>query len=122
MAVLLIVAVIVLQPLAEKSKTYHVGFTGVVPPGTAAALAVQAKAVDHQLETTGYAPSPTGEHAVRDKKVDVLLIDGTRLKWRSKSDRPLPPPSRMQCRPSTSASKPTSSASPLTSSGSCSSR
>jgi ABC-type Na+ efflux pump permease subunit len=88
-AVLFVVAVIVLPSLAGKSKTYHVGFTGVVPPGTAAALAVQAKAVDHQLETTGYATVAEGEHAVRDKKVDVLLVDGTRLEWRSTSDRTL---------------------------------
>jgi ABC-2 type transport system permease protein len=88
-AVLLVVAVIVLPSLAGKSKTYHVGFTGVVPSGTVAALAAQAKAVDHQLETTSYATLAEGERAVRDKNVDVLVVDSTRLEWRSTSDSTL---------------------------------
>ena len=71
------------------SSTYHVGFTGAVPEGTETALAVQAKAVDHKLETTRYATLADGERAVRDKKVDVLLVDGTRLEWRSTSDSTL---------------------------------
>jgi ABC-2 type transport system permease protein len=88
-AVLLIVAVIVLPSLAGKSKIFHVGQTGPAPPGTAAMLVAQAKAVDHQLETTRYATLADGERAVRDKKIDVLLVDGTRLEWRAKSDSTL---------------------------------
>lgn len=88
-AVLLVVAVIVLPSLIGTSKTYHVGLAGVVPPGTVAALAVQTGAADHQLKTTTYATVDEGERAVRDKNVDVLLIDGTRLEWRSASDSTL---------------------------------
>jgi ABC-2 type transport system permease protein len=88
-AVLLVIAVIVLPSLAGTSNTYHVGFTGSVPEGTAPALAAQAKAVDHQIETTHYPTLADGERAVRDKKVDVLLVDGTRMEWRSTSDSTL---------------------------------
>jgi ABC-2 type transport system permease protein len=88
-AVLLVVALIVLPSLVGKSTTYHVGFAGAVPPGTVAALAVQTSAADHQLTTTTYATVGEGERAVRDKNVDVLLIDGTRLEWRSTSDSTL---------------------------------
>jgi ABC-2 type transport system permease protein len=88
-AVLLVIAVIVLPSLARTSNTYHVGFTGSVPEGTAIALTAQAKAVDHQIETTRYPTLADGERAVRDKKVDVLLVDGTRLEWRSTSDSTL---------------------------------
>ena len=50
---------------------------------------MQASAADHQLTTTTYATVGEGERAVRDKNVDVLLIDGTRLEWRSTSDSTL---------------------------------
>ena len=50
---------------------------------------MQTTAADHQLETTTYATVGEGERAVRDKNVDVLLIDGTRLEWRSTSDSTL---------------------------------
>jgi ABC-2 type transport system permease protein len=88
-AVLLVVAVILLPSLIGQSKTYHVGIAGKVPAGTATALAAQAKAVDHQLEISHYPAVTDGERAVRDKKVDVLLVDGARLEWRSTVDSTL---------------------------------
>jgi ABC-2 type transport system permease protein len=88
-ALLLVIAVIVLPSLAGTSNTYHVGLTGAVPEETAIALAAQAKAVDHQIETTRYPTLADGERAVRDKKVDVLLVDGSRMEWRSTSDSTL---------------------------------
>ncbi len=89
LAVLLVVAVILIPSLTGESKTYHVGLTGTVPAGTVAALDVQANAVGHQLETTRYATLDQGERAVRDKKIDVLLVDGSRLDWRTRSDSTL---------------------------------
>ena len=121
-AVLLVVALIVLPSLIGKSKTYHVGFAGAVPPGTVAALAVQARAADHQLKTTTYATVGEGERAVRDKNVDVLLIDGTRLEWRSTSDSTLTAAIANALQAVHIRSRPTGSASRPTSSGSCSSR
>src|SRR5262245_12879026 len=83
-AVLLVVAVIVIPSLIGRSETYRVGLTGTVQPGTAAALAVQSKAADHRLETTRYPTLAEAERAVRDREVDVLLVDGSRLEWRTK--------------------------------------
>lgn len=88
-AVLLVVAVILIPSLMSQSKTYHVGFAGAVPAGAVAELSVQAGAVGHQLETARYATLGQGERAVRDKKIDVLLVDGTRLEWRTGSDSTL---------------------------------
>ncbi len=89
LGVLLVVALLLVPSLLEKSKTYHVGMTGRVPVGTETALEVQTRAVDHQLEVTRYATLADGERAVRNKKVDVLLVDGSRLEWRTKSDSTL---------------------------------
>lgn len=86
---LLVVALLLIPSLLEKSTTYHVGITGPTPNGTVAALRVQAQAVDHRLETTRYRTLADAEDAVRDKKVDVLLVDGSRLEWRTKSDSTL---------------------------------
>ncbi len=89
LGVILVVAIILVPSLLEKSTTYHVGMSGAVPGGTVTALAEQARAVNHDLEVTRYTSVTDGERAVRDKKVDVLLVDGTRLEWRTKSDSTL---------------------------------
>lgn len=89
LGVVLIVALVVVPSLLEKSKTYHVGITGKLPAGTVTALQVQVRAVDHQLTTTRYGSLADGERAVRDKKIDVLLVDASRLEWRTKADSTL---------------------------------
>ena len=86
---LLVVALLLVPSLLEESTTYHVGLTGAVPAGTVSALEAQARAADHNLEVTRYATLADGERAVRDKKVDVLLVEGTRLEWRTESDSTL---------------------------------
>lgn len=89
LALLLVVAIILLPSVIGKSKTYHVGVTGSLPAGIEAAVITQAKAADRQLEVRSYGTVAEGESAVRDKKVDVLLVDGSRLEWRSKVDSTL---------------------------------
>ena len=89
LAVLLVVAVILIPSLIRESKTYHVGLTGAVAAGTVAELGIQAGAVGHQLQTSHYATLDQGERAVRDKKIDVLLVDGSQLEWRTGSDSTL---------------------------------
>ena len=89
LAVLLVAAVILIPSLIGGSKTYHVGLTGTVPAGAVAELEARAGAVGHQLETARYATLDQGERAVRDKKIDVLLVDGSRLEWRTGSDSTL---------------------------------
>ena len=89
LGVILVVAIVLVPSLLDKSTTYHVGMSGAVPGGTVTALAEQARAVNHDLEVTHYPSVADGERAVRDKKIDVLLVDGTRLEWRTKSDSTL---------------------------------
>lgn len=89
LGVLLVAAVILIPSLIGQSKTYHVGLAGAVPAGTVAALDAQASAAGHQLETTRYATLQQGDRAVQDKKIDVLLVDGSRLDWRTRSDSTL---------------------------------
>ena len=86
LGVLLVVALLFIPSLLGKSSTYHVGMTGAIPAGTVTALSAQVRAADHQLETTRYRSLADGENAVRDKQVDVLLVDGSRLEWRTDSD------------------------------------
>ena len=88
-SVLLIIAVIVLPSAAGQTKTYHVGLAGAVPPGTVTALTAQANATDEKIDTSHYGTVAEGEHAVRDREVDVLLIDGNRLEWRGTPDSAL---------------------------------
>ena len=88
-SVLLIIAVIVLPSAAGQTKTYHVGLAGAVPPGTVTALTAQANAADEKIDTSRYGTVAEGEHAVRDREVDVLLIDGNRLEWRGTPDSTL---------------------------------
>jgi ABC-2 type transport system permease protein len=89
LGVILVVAIVLVPSQLDKSTTYHVGMSGAVPGGTVTALAEQARAVNHDLEVTHYPSIADGERAVRDKKIDVLLVDGTRLEWRTKSDSTL---------------------------------
>ena len=89
LAALLVAAVILIPALIGGSKTYHVGLTGTVPAGAVAELEARSGAVGRQLETVRYATLGQGERAVRDKKVDVLLVDGSRLEWRTGSDSTL---------------------------------
>ena len=87
--ILLVVALVLIPSLSNHSKTYRIGLTGVVASGTVNALEAQTKAVGHDLRVTRYATLGEGERAVRDKKIDVLLVDGTRLEWRTRSDSAL---------------------------------
>lgn len=87
--ILLVVAILLVPTLLEKSRTYRVGLTGRVPAGTMTALEAQAHTVDHTLKMTTYPTLADGERAVRDKKVDVLLVDASRLEWRTSADSTL---------------------------------
>ena len=89
LGIVLVVAVVLIPSLVGTSTTYRVGVTGSVPSGTVAALTAQVQAADHQVHVTRYATVADGERAVRDKKVDVLLVDTSRLEWRTKADAAL---------------------------------
>ncbi|HSR25424.1 MAG TPA: ABC transporter permease, partial [Candidatus Eisenbacteria bacterium] len=91
LVVVLAMAALVVIPslVSEETKTYRVGLAGQVAAGTGEALAVQAKAADKRVRTTTYETVAAGQKAVRDRKADVLLVDGTTLEWRRQSDATL---------------------------------
>jgi len=89
-AVLAMVAIVVVPSLgSDGPRTYRVGFAGTVAAGSADAGRAQAKAADARVRTTVYDTVAAGEQAVRARKVDVLLVDGTRLAWRIRADATL---------------------------------
>jgi len=88
-AVVLVVGAIIVPSLIAGTTTYDVGLAGAVPQGTASALTAQAAAADRQVDVHHYASVVDGEQAVRDRTVDVLLVDGTRLEWRGQPDSTL---------------------------------
>jgi ABC-2 type transport system permease protein len=91
LAVLLAMAALIVLPalVSGDSKTYRIGLTGAVAGGTSDAITAQARAADIRVSTNFYDTVASGEEAVRAKKVDVLLVDGTRLEWRRQSDASL---------------------------------
>jgi ABC-2 type transport system permease protein len=87
-AVVFAVAALIVLPslLSDDTNTYRVGLAGPVAVGTRDAITAQAKAADLRVRTTSYTTVAAGEQALRDQKVDVLLVDGTMLEWRRQSD------------------------------------
>jgi ABC-2 type transport system permease protein len=86
LGVLLVAALVSVPSLLDESTTYHVGMTGTIASGTVTELQTQVHAVDHELKVRRYPTVADGERAVRDKTVDVLLVDGSRLEWRTTTD------------------------------------
>lgn len=87
--VIMIVAVvgaIALPSLLTASGTKHVGFAGDVPTDLPAVMRAQGTAVGTTIRTRAYDTIPAGEEAVRDGKVDVLVVDGKRLEWQRRAD------------------------------------
>jgi ABC-2 type transport system permease protein len=88
LAVVLAMAALIVLPalLSGDAKTYRIGLAGTVAEGTSDAITAQARAADLRVSAKSYDTVAAGEQAVREKKVDVLLVDSTRLEWRRQSD------------------------------------
>jgi ABC-2 type transport system permease protein len=88
LAVVLAMAALIVLPalLSGDAKTHRIGLAGAVAEGTSDAITAQARAADLRVSTRSYDTIATGEQAVRERKVDVLLVDSTRLEWRRQSD------------------------------------
>lgn len=90
LGVLAMAALVVVPSLGDDGpRTYRVGLAGTVSSGTVAALDAQARAAGVRVRTTTFGSVAAGEHAVRDKTVQVLLVDGDRLAWRLRADASL---------------------------------
>lgn len=87
---LFVVASIAVPALIESGKvTKHVGFTGTTPTELPSVVTDQGKAVDVTVRVHRYDTVASGEAAVREEKVDVLVVDAQHLKWRGQADERL---------------------------------
>jgi ABC-2 type transport system permease protein len=86
----LVVAAIALPALLKSGEvTRHVGFTGANPTDLPAVVIDQGRALDVTVKVHQYDTVAAGTRAVRDQKVDVLVVDAERLQWRGKPDERL---------------------------------
>ena len=68
-----------------------VGLTGPAPPGLAATIAAQAHAAGITARVHRYASLTSGEQAVRQGTVDVLVAGARQLEWQGRADVQLKP-------------------------------
>jgi ABC-2 type transport system permease protein len=81
---------IALPALFDKGPgTKDVGVTGQNPAGLAEALQTQGAAVDTTIRVHRYDTVAAGQGAVRDRDIDVLVIDARQLEWRKQIDEQL---------------------------------
>jgi ABC-2 type transport system permease protein len=86
-AVVAVVAIIVLPSvLARGTDTYRVGVTGATASQTTQVLLAQSKASADRVEAHSYGNLPAGEQALRNRDIDVLVIDNAALEWRQRPD------------------------------------
>jgi ABC-2 type transport system permease protein len=84
-----VAAMLILPVLLKPSSTRDVGVTGPAPTALAATIAGQAQAAGLTARVHPYATLSTGEQAVRQGQVDVLVAGARRLEWKGKADEQL---------------------------------
>ncbi len=84
-----VVAAIALPSLIETSKTKDIGLVGTTPATLSAAITSQGNAVGTKTRVHHYANLAEGEQAVRDGKIDILIVDNSRLEWQRRADEQL---------------------------------
>jgi ABC-2 type transport system permease protein len=87
----LTVAAVIALPalLASRDTTKDVGLTGIVPAELAATIRAQGQATGTTIRIHLYDNVVAGEQAVRDAKVDVLVVNAQQLDWRRRADEQL---------------------------------
>jgi len=84
-----VAAVLILPALLKPSSTRDVGVTDPAPAALAATIAQQAHVAGITARVHPYASLATGEQAVRQGQVDVLVAGAQRLEWKGKPDEQL---------------------------------
>jgi ABC-2 type transport system permease protein len=74
---------------SDKPPVRQVGLAGTVPAGLATGLVAQGTATGSRVEPRIYQNVADGEDAVRRNRIDVLVVDGSRLVWRARADSTL---------------------------------
>ena len=88
--VIAVVGVIALPALLDTSGgTKDVGVTGPTPATLTATINGQGNAVGTKIRVHNYETVTEGERAVRDGKIDVLIVDASKLEWRRRADEQL---------------------------------
>jgi ABC-2 type transport system permease protein len=87
MVVTVAAALILPALLRPGSGIRDVGLTGAAPPALTATIAEQAHAVGITARVHRYASLAAGEQAIRQGRVDVLVVGAQRLEWQGKADQ-----------------------------------
>jgi ABC-2 type transport system permease protein len=82
------VASLIVLPAALSSGggTKHVGLAGTVPAGLPATIEAQGNAYGISVHAQPYRTLAAGEQAVRDKHINVLIVDARQLEWPRTAD------------------------------------
>lgn len=89
MLLAVIAAIAVPAMIKTGQVTRDVGFTGTTPASLPATVIDQGKAVDVTVRPHYYGGVAAGEQAIRDRNVNVLVVDARRLAWMGKPDERL---------------------------------
>ena len=88
--VLVVVGAIALPAFLDTSGgTKDVGVTGSTPATLSAAITAQGDAVGTKTRVHHYDTVAQGEQAVRHGKIDVLIVDASKLEWQRRADEQL---------------------------------
>lgn len=88
--IVLVVAMVLLPSWIDVSGgTKDVGLTGRAPAGLSQAIRDQGHGVDTTVRVHRYASVAAGEEAVRDDRLDALVIGTRRLEWQGRPDEQL---------------------------------
>lgn len=72
--------------LGDGGGTKTVGIAGDPPVGLAAAIQAQGQATSRDIDIAEYSEVEAGRDAVRDGKINVLIVDRDRLEWQRRID------------------------------------
>jgi ABC-2 type transport system permease protein len=85
--VLVAVALVILPGLLDTTDTTrNVGTSGATSEMFEQTLVASGESADLTVRLRHFDSPAAGENALRDEKVDVLVIDGRRLEWRGRED------------------------------------
>jgi ABC-2 type transport system permease protein len=85
-----VIAAVALPAITQSGKvTRDVGFTGTTPATLPGTVIGQGKAVDVTVRSHYYGGVAAGEQALRNRNVNVLVVDARQLTWLGKPDERL---------------------------------
>lgn len=86
---LLAVVMVVLPGLLDTSDTKSVGIVGSTPQVIEQTLSSSGDSGGTSVQLHRFASLASGEEALRDEKIDVLVVEARRLEWRGRADAEL---------------------------------